>query len=66
MIKKTFFSMILILCCFSVTFAADISGEWISYVESPEGSMEFLFTFEVDGSTLTGTISSEFGDAHLC
>ncbi len=65
MIKQTLTSAILMLCCFSVALAADITGEWESHVEGPQGSMDFSFTFEVDGSTLTGTMTSPWGTAPL-
>ena len=65
MIKQTITLAILVLCCFSVALAADITGEWESHVEGPEGSMDFSFTFKVDGSTLTGTMTSQWGAAPL-
>jgi hypothetical protein len=40
--------------------AADVSGKWIAQTRSPSGSTgERIFTFEVSGSNVTGTIINQ-------
>ena len=40
-------------------FAADINGKWKSEFQGPDGnSRTNVFTFEVKGETLTGTVTS--------
>ena len=38
--------------------AADLDGRWIGEMQGPEGSMEMVFTFKVDGDTLTGSVQN--------
>lgn len=50
----------------SVTaLAADFNGKWTAQVESPRGTQTLTFNFHVDGSTLTGTISTRRGDMDI-
>lgn len=47
----------------SVTaLAADFNGKWTAQVESPRGTQTLTFNFHVDGSTLTGSITTRRGD----
>jgi hypothetical protein len=39
--------------------AADIAGTWKASIETPNGTLESTFAFKVDGSTLTGTVTSQ-------
>ena len=39
-----------------------IDGTWKGTRETPNGTMEFTYTFKVQGDTLTGTIKSQFGE----
>src|SRR6201988_2655742 len=61
--KKLFISAIL-LCSFSMAFAyfADINGKWSAMLKGPDGNeFPISYTFKTDGSTLTGTLTSEIG-----
>ncbi len=47
----------------SVTaLAADFNGKWTAQMESPRGTQTLTFNFHVDGSTLTGSITTRRGD----
>ncbi len=50
----------------SVTaLAADFNGKWTAQVETPRGTMPLTFNFHVDGSKLTGTVSTRRGDTDI-
>lgn len=61
----------LILTAFIAVFAVfashaeGISGKWKTSMESPQGKMEMTFVFKVDGSKLSGTMSTPMGDMEL-
>ena len=42
-----------------------IDGTWKGSRETPNGTMEFTYTFKVQSDTLTGTIKSQFGEVPL-
>jgi hypothetical protein len=44
---------------------ADIAGKWESTRETQRGVMTTTFTFEVDGTKLTGTVGSQRGDSDI-
>lgn len=45
--------------------AADFNGKWTADVPARNGTQTITFNFHVDGSTLTGTISSPRGDMDI-
>ena len=48
------------------TFAQNsIDGNWKGTRETPNGSFEVNYTFKVEGSQLTGTWKTQFGEAKL-
>jgi hypothetical protein len=50
----------------SVTaLAADFNGKWTADVQGRMGTQTLTFTFKVDGSTLTGTITTPRGDTDI-
>lgn len=53
-------ALLLLLTVFALTAsAADISGKWKGTAEGPNGPVERSFTFQVNGSALTGETESE-------
>ena len=51
---------------FMVTDAQNaIDGNWKGSRETPNGTMEFNYTFKVKGDTLTGIIKSQFGEVAI-
>ncbi|MGN6355644.1 MAG: hypothetical protein ACTHLB_19820 [Parafilimonas sp.] len=53
----------LLLLGFMITKAQNaIDGNWKGSRETPNGTMEFNYTFKVEGDTLTGVIKSQFGE----
>ena len=48
------------------TFAQNsIDGNWKGTRETPNGTFEVNYTFKVEGSQLTGTWKTQFGEAKL-
>jgi hypothetical protein len=43
--------------------AADVSGTWAMNVDAPDGAVEATLTLKQDGDKITGTVSSQMGDA---
>jgi hypothetical protein len=47
-------------------FAADVNGKWVGEMEGRDGQKRVqTFDFKVDGSTLTGTVSSPMGERKI-
>jgi hypothetical protein len=47
--------------CASTSFAQAIDGKWQGEMETPNGAMTMLFTFQVGVDTLSGTVESPMG-----
>ena len=45
--------------------AADITGKWTGTVETPRGTQNLTFDFKVDGTTLTGKITTPRGESDI-
>lgn len=57
---------ILIFALGSVTaLAADLNGTWTAEVQGRRGTQTLTFDFHVDGSTLTGKITTERGEMDI-
>jgi len=63
--KKSFLTVFIAVFAFAISHAQGISGKWKASLESPQGSMELSFTYKVDGTKLTGTISSPMGSQDI-
>ncbi len=46
-------------------FAADFNGKWSAQVQGRRGTQNITFDFHVDGSTLTGKVTTERGDTDI-
>lgn len=66
--KKNILITASLLLTFSAAFAwfAGINGKWSAMLKGPTG-IEFpiTYTFKTDGSTLTGTLTSEMGTYNI-
>jgi hypothetical protein len=54
---KSLWVLALMAVCSMVAMAADASGTWKASIETPNGAMENIFTFKVEGDKLTGTVT---------
>ena len=57
--KKTAIILSTIGLLASLSYAADIAGQWRGEFDSQIGLQKYLFTFKTDGDKLTGKASSE-------
>jgi hypothetical protein len=57
--------LILAMLLVPVVIAADVAGTWKGSMETPMGTMENIITFKLDGSTLTGTLKTDFFESKL-
>ncbi len=56
----------MLLFGFMVTNAQNaINGNWKGTRDTPNGTMEFNYTFKVEGDVLTGVLKSQFGEVPL-
>ncbi len=63
---KTIFWVTGLLLAFSAAaFAADIDGKWTGQVEGPQGAMDITIVLKADGEKLTGTYTSQLGEATI-
>lgn len=62
---KIFFSLLCILGSFSLLAQNPIDGDWKGTRDTPNGPMEFTYTFKVQDSVLNGTLKSQFGEMPL-
>lgn len=63
--KKSFLTILIAVFAFTISHAQGISGKWKTTLESPQGSMELSFTYKVDDTKLTGTVSSPMGSQEI-
>lgn len=65
MLRKLGLAALFIALGTVTALAADFNGKWTAQVESPRGTQTLTFNFHVDGSTLTGTVSTRRGDMDI-
>jgi hypothetical protein len=46
-------------------WAADVTGKWVAQIEGRQGTQENTFNFTVNGTALTGTMSSARGENEI-
>jgi hypothetical protein len=56
---------ILTLVLTASLWAIDIRGNWIAEMPGTQGTVETVFSFKVDGTKLTGTVSDPQGETAL-
>lgn len=60
--KKWLFVFTAMILGALTSMAAGIDGKWKASIEGPDGKMEIVFTFKVNGNVLTGTVSTPMGE----
>lgn len=64
--KTMFLSAALVLMLATLVMAADVTGKWTAQVPGRGGqTTETTFNFKVEGDKLTGTMSSQMGEAAI-
>jgi hypothetical protein len=62
---KTIFTLLLLIGGITVSAQNTIDGNWKGTRETPNGNFEINYTFKVEGTELTGTWKTQFGEAKL-
>lgn len=65
MMKKLALTTLFLALGSMTALAADLSGKWTADVQGRNGTQTITFNFKVDGSTLTGTITTPRGDTDI-
>jgi hypothetical protein len=65
MIKKFLVSGMILVVSFLLCSASGIDGKWKTIVQTPEGNLDVVYTFNVDGEKLTGSASSYMGEVQI-
>ena len=64
--RKTLLSMLVLVLAAGVAWSGDVTGTWAAEFTTPRGdTRESTFVFEVEGATLTGTVSSTRGESEI-
>ena len=65
MIRRAIVLGSFLLLAAAVAMAADFNGRWEGSMSTPNGDVQIVFNFKVDGTKLTGTVESPNGDIPL-
>jgi len=65
MIMKLLLLTMLVAVTSTVAFGQSVAGTWTASFETQIGTQGYTFTFEVDGTTLTGRAVSVNGDTEI-
>ncbi len=65
MIRKLGLTILLFALGSAAALAADFNGKWNGQVQGRNGMQTLVFDFHVDGSTLTGKITTPRGDTDI-
>ena len=55
----------MVLALVASAWAADLTGKWVAQVQGRQGTVENTFNFKVDGTTLTGTMTTPQGETAI-
>ena len=65
MTRRAMMAGILMLVSTTFAFAADFGGRWESTFNTPNGDIQLVFRFKVDGARLTGSVETPNGNVDL-
>ena len=65
MIRRAGMLGILMVLCAAVGFAADLNGRWEGSISTPNGDIQLVFQFKVDGTKLTGSVETPNGEVPI-
>jgi hypothetical protein len=65
MLRKTLLAVLFLAIGSVAALAADFNGKWSADVTTPRGTQTLTFDFHVDGTALTGKITSPRGDSDI-
>ena len=56
---------VVVLALLASAWAADVAGKWVAQVPGRQGLSENTFDFKVNGTTLTGTVTTAQGETAI-
>lgn len=65
MLRKLALAALLVTLGTVTALAADVSGKWTADVQGRNGTQTITFEFHVDGSTLTGKVTTPRGESDI-
>jgi hypothetical protein len=65
MIKKFLVYGMLFFGSFLACNASEITGKWKTLIQTPEGNLDVIYVFNVDGEKLTGSARSYMGEVQI-
>jgi len=65
MFKKIGIAVLFVALGAVTALAADFNGKWTAQVETPRGTQNLAFDFHIDGSALTGKVTTQRGDTDI-
>jgi hypothetical protein len=54
-----------LLILLASAWAADVTGKWVAQVQGRQGTVENTFNFKVEGTSLTGTLTTPQGETAI-
>ena len=54
-----------LLILLASAWAADVAGKWVAETQGFQGPSQTTFVFKVEGTTLTGTVTTSRGDSEI-
>ena len=54
-----------LLVLLASAWAADVTGKWVAETQGMQGPSQTTFEFKVDGTTLTGKVTTSRGDSEI-
>jgi hypothetical protein len=65
MIRRAMMAGILMVVCAAFAFAVDFNGNWEGTFSTPNGDIQLVFHFKVDGAKLTGSVETPHGNIDI-
>ncbi len=65
MLRKLALALLFVTFGAMTALAADVSGKWNGTFETPRGTQNIAFDFHVDGTTLTGKVTTQRGESDI-
>jgi hypothetical protein len=65
MLRKLALAFLVVTFGAVTALAADVSGKWTGTLETPRGTQNISFDFHVDGSSLTGKVTTPRGESDI-
>jgi len=59
------FAAVLVLASVGLAWAANIDGKWVAQIQGQQGTQEQTFTFKAEGEKLTGSVTTQRGEAPI-